>query len=182
MIRINRQTDYAVRVLLALAKRDPGQILSTAHIQHEMLIPPALAHRIVADLARGGFILTYPGRDGGLALSRPPADINLREVVEQFEGPLEISDCLTGDFDCPFDRKCPVRCQWISLQSLLAAELEKITFAHLVEEAMAMEASGTSASVPPVNAAEQDRERSGKTGTGSKAAGFASKLSLNLGD
>ncbi len=139
MIRINRQTDYAVRVLLALAKHGTEKRLPSASIQREMLIPPALARRIIAKLARAGFILAFPGREGGLLLSRPPEAINLRMVVEHFEGPLVLSDCLTGDFACPFDRKCPVRCHWSRLQAVLMDELEKITFAGLAEEALGVE-------------------------------------------
>jgi DNA-binding IscR family transcriptional regulator len=45
MLKINRQTDYAVRVILALAKRGEGVRLSSAEIQQEMLIPPALMTR-----------------------------------------------------------------------------------------------------------------------------------------
>ncbi len=71
MLKINRQTDYAVRVLLALAKQPEGTRLSTAAIQQEMLIPPAFMMRIVAQLAKTGLLNTFPGRDGGLMLPRP---------------------------------------------------------------------------------------------------------------
>ena len=33
MLKINRQTDYAVRVVLALARREPGARLSSAQIR-----------------------------------------------------------------------------------------------------------------------------------------------------
>ena len=62
MIRINRQTDYAIRVILALAKQGEDAMLPTSQIQQEMLIPKALSLRVVAELAKGGFIVTYPGR------------------------------------------------------------------------------------------------------------------------
>jgi Rrf2 family protein len=139
MLRINRQTDYAVRVLLLLAKQGPDQLVSTLRVHKEMLIPRALAQRIVAALARGGFITTYPGRDGGLALARMPEAINLSEVVEYFEGPLNLSDCLVAAGECPFDQKCPVRCHWARLQRLLIHEMEQITFAQLVQDALAIE-------------------------------------------
>ena len=86
MIRINRQTDYAIRLILYLAQREKGKRVSTAEVRKEMQIPPALAQRIVADLARGEFILTFPGTDGGLVLARPADEINLRQIVEHFEG------------------------------------------------------------------------------------------------
>ena len=139
MIRINRQTDYAARVILALSRRKPGRRVSSAEIQREMLIPPALARRIIAELAHGGFLLTNPGREGGLTLARPAEDINLRQIVEHFEGMLFISDCLMTQGECPFDAKCPVRCRWARLQNLVLQEMEQITFAELAEDARSLE-------------------------------------------
>jgi Rrf2 family protein len=101
-----------------------------------MQIPPALAQRIVADLARGEFILTYPGRDGGLVLARSPQEINLRQIVEHFEGKFFISDCLVDKGNCPFDNECPVRFRWTRLQSTIVLELEQITFRELAQEAL----------------------------------------------
>jgi Rrf2 family transcriptional regulator, iron-sulfur cluster assembly transcription factor len=138
MIRINRQTDYAIRVVLTLAKRGSDERVSTAEIRKEMLIPPALAQRIVADLARGGFILTFPGRDGGLTLARPAREINLRQIVEHIEGKVFISDCLVENGECPFDNKCPVRFRWTRLQSQMMLELEQTTFEELSQETLSV--------------------------------------------
>ena len=139
MIRVNRQTDYAVRVILSLARRGGNERASTSQIQQEMLIPPALAQRIVADLARGGFIHTFPGRDGGLTLARPAKEINLRQIVEHFEGNFFLSDCLVAAGECPFDTKCPVRCRWARLQAMILQELEQVTFEDLAREASSLQ-------------------------------------------
>lgn len=48
MLRINRQTDYAVHVILALVKRGDTARLSTEEIRREMLIPTALMLREMA--------------------------------------------------------------------------------------------------------------------------------------
>jgi Rrf2 family protein len=138
MIRINRQTDYAVRLILSLSRREEGARVSTAEIRKEMQIPPAMAQRIVADLARGNFILTFPGRDGGLVLSRPAREINLRQIVEHFEGKFFISDCLIDKGNCPFDSNCPVRFRWVRLQSQMVQELEQITFEDLAQDALSI--------------------------------------------
>lgn len=135
MIRVNRQTDYAVRLVLALARRPAGAQVPTSQIREEMLIPPALAQRIVADLARGGFILTQPGRIGGIQLARPANEITLYEIVDFYEGPIHISDCLTTDFDCPFETKCPVRRRWNRVDLIIRDALNKITFEELASDA-----------------------------------------------
>jgi len=139
MIRINRQTDYAIRVILALAKEGDEAMLPTSQVQQEMLIPKALSLRVVATLAKGDFIITYPGRDGGLKLARPAAEINLRQVVTHFEKNFTVSECLHNQESCPFDDSCPVRCRWARLQALILQELENTSFDELAREAVSVE-------------------------------------------
>ena len=137
MLKINRQTDYAVRVILALAQRGDDIRLSSSQIQQEMLIPPALMSRIVAQLAREGLVDTFPGREGGLSLPRPSSHITLRDVVEAFEGPILLSECLQvkGEDDCPFQSNCPVRSKWGRVQVAMLREMAAITFEDLAREA-----------------------------------------------
>jgi Rrf2 family protein len=137
MLKINRQTDYAVRVVLALAKQGQAARLSSAVIQREMQIPKAFMARIVAQLAQAGLVTTFPGRDGGLSLPRPPEQITLLQVVEAFEGRLLLSDCLhtKGEDDCPFTGRCPVRSRWGRVQAAMAREMASIHFSELAEEA-----------------------------------------------
>ena len=138
MLRINRQTDYAVRVVLALAKRGEQARLSSTEIQQEMLIPKAFMTRIVAQLSREGLINTFPGRDGGLMLPRPASQITLKDVVEAFEGPILLSACLQvkGGDDCPFQVNCPVRPKWGRVQVAMMREMASITFEDLVKESL----------------------------------------------
>lgn len=140
MFRVNRQTDYAVRVVLALSKKPQGTRLPTSEIAREMLIPPALVQRIVAELANGGFIKTQPGREGGIRLAHKPSEITLLQIVERFEGPIILSDCILKEGDCPFENKCPVSCQWKRLNDLLIAEMSRVTFEQLVEDGKQIEA------------------------------------------
>jgi len=138
MLKINRQTDYAVRVILALAQRGEGVRLSSAEIQQEMLIPKAFMTRIVAQLAREGLVNTFPGRDGGLMLPRPASQLTLKDVVEAFEGPILLSECMQvkGEDDCPFQSNCPVRSKWGRVQVAMLREMASISFEDLVKESL----------------------------------------------
>jgi Rrf2 family iron-sulfur cluster assembly transcriptional regulator len=135
MFRINRRTDYAVRVMVALAKRPAGARLSTKAIQDEMLTPRAFLQRIIADLSKAGLVDTYPGPNGGLQLSRPAEEINLRHIWEAIEGALLISDCVQSADACPLYTGCPVHLRWMRLQNLIVKELEGSSLAQLAREA-----------------------------------------------
>jgi Rrf2 family transcriptional regulator, iron-sulfur cluster assembly transcription factor len=140
MLKINRQTDYAVRVMLALSKRGEGARLSSPDIQQEMLIPRAFMSRIVAQLSRGGLISTFAGRDGGMSLPRHPSQITLKDVVELFEGPILLSECMQvkGEDDCPFQANCPVRPKWGRVQVAMLREMAAITFEDLAKETLSV--------------------------------------------
>ena len=134
MFRVNRQTDYAIRVILMLAQQPVGSRLPSSEIGREMLIPSAFLGRIVAHLAQANLLVTFPGRDGGLQLPRPAAEITLKDVVEVMEGPFLLSECMTGEEACPFEGNCRVRCRWTKLQASILDELKTTTFADLARE------------------------------------------------
>jgi Rrf2 family protein len=138
MFRINRKTDYAVRVMLSLASRSSGTRLPTRTIQEEMLIPRPILQRIIAELAHYQLVQTTPGPGGGVQLARPAEAINLRHIWEAIEGPIQISDCLKADVECPLELTCPVQSRWGRLQSLLIRELEATTVAQLASEAASL--------------------------------------------
>lgn len=138
MFRVNRRTDYSVRVLLSLAKRPFGTRLPTQAIQDEMLVPRPFLQRIIADLSRANLIVTYPGVNGGIQLARPAEAINLRQIWEAIEGPLMISDCLKSKDECPLGQGCPVRARWARLQTMIAKEMGATRLDELANEANAL--------------------------------------------
>ena len=155
MFRINRKIDYAVRVLLALARRPAGTRLSTGQIQAETRVPGPFLRRIVASLSQSDLIVTFSGPSGGLQLARPAEAINLLHVWQAVEGELLISDCLQQSEPgcptpnagllgplkaCPLQPGCPVNRRWGRLQSLIVEELQAATLAELAFQADSLQA------------------------------------------
>ena len=75
-----------------------------------------------------------------LELPRPASEITIRDVVEAFEGPILLSECLEfrGEDDCPFRVNCPVRSKWGRVQAAMLREMASITFEDLAREALAI--------------------------------------------
>jgi DNA-binding IscR family transcriptional regulator len=57
-------------------------------------------------------------------------------VVEAFEGPVLISECLTSqeENDCPFVNACPVSSKWGRVQVAMLREMKSILFSDMVKE------------------------------------------------
>jgi Rrf2 family iron-sulfur cluster assembly transcriptional regulator len=128
MIRLNRETDYSFRVILALTEAGTDVRLPTSQIQKVMQIPPSFLHRIVASLAHNNLIKTFPGREGGIQLARPPAEISLLDVYEAVEGPIRLSACFSDQVDCPVDTPCPVQKCLRQVQNTIVNELGSVHF------------------------------------------------------
>jgi Rrf2 family protein len=128
MIRLNRETDYSFRVILALTKAGIETRLSTSQIQKEMHIPPSFLHRIIASLGHNNIIKTFPGREGGVQLARSPEDISLLDIYEAVEGPIQLSICFSGETDCPLDTPCPVQKCLRHVQKAIVHELGSVHF------------------------------------------------------
>ena len=138
-MRINRRVDYAIRVLIALAKQPPGTCLPTRTIQQTMWIPRAFLLRIIAELSKAKIIHTFPGPNGGVQLLRDPSQINIRLIWEVMEKPLIISDCLENPEECPLNKGCSVNARWGRIQALVLREMEAATIAELAREARDLE-------------------------------------------
>jgi Rrf2 family iron-sulfur cluster assembly transcriptional regulator len=131
MLKINRRIDYAIRVMLCLARRMPGSRLPTQVVQEEMQIPRPILRRIIANLAHVGLVNTFAGPNGGLELAHPARAIHLRHIWEAVEGPVLISDCLEEPNSCPLEAECSVNREWCRLQNLIVRELESINIEQL---------------------------------------------------
>src|SRR5574341_1414097 len=134
MLRISRRTDYAVRVMIALAAMPEGAYVPAPHIGQQMLIPQPFLVKVVGDLKRCGLVVTAAGRTGGLSLARPAAQISLCDIVEGVEGPIILNTCLVRPGECPRDMICPAHPVWARIQALLRQEMSSITIDHLAEE------------------------------------------------
>jgi Rrf2 family protein len=133
MFRINRETDYAIRVVLSLAKRAPGAITPSAEIRQEMDLPQALSLQIISGLVKQGFLNSFPGRSGGIQLSAPAREISLLDLITSCQGPLEIAECLDQPGICRLTEHCPVRTTWRNIRNNLEAELKQVDFQTLAD-------------------------------------------------
>jgi Rrf2 family protein len=73
----------AVQILCVLAWR--GRDTTSAQIARSLQTNPVVVRRILKTLERAGLVKVRPGRDGGVALLRSPADITLDDIYKAVE-------------------------------------------------------------------------------------------------
>ena len=137
---INRETDYAIRALLRLARQGEGQVVSTTVLAEEMEIPYRFLRRIVLKLGERGLVHSVRGKQGGLQLARPAAAISLLDIVGAVEPTaIALNICLSPDGEgCHRSAECVVHEELAEIQAALHQRLAAVSLAALAERDRAM--------------------------------------------
>lgn len=132
MIKLSRMTDYAIVVMAQMSTQDG---LSTAsRLAAETGVPEPSVAKLLKKLAREGLVRSYRGVNGGYALERNAADINVEEVIAALDGPIAITACVDGGAgDCVAENECPVRGNWTKVNDAIRMALREVSLAELIE-------------------------------------------------
>ena len=132
---ITRESDYSMRMVLALSDRHKRGILSasSADVAAEMDIPYRFLRKLVKRLVTGGLLESRRGKGGGIALARKPETITLFDVVRA-TGPkgIELSPCVSAPKTCSRSALCRIHGEFKTIQTEVDRRLKKVRFSDLV--------------------------------------------------
>lgn len=129
-MKLSTQADYAVRTVYELSCHDVGAVVQTRDIAGAQGLPEPYLAKVIQSLVRAGVLRTSRGIHGGVSLTRPPAEITVREVFEAVDGPLELHRCRQRPHTCG-DSVCGTHGFWANVERVLTTELESTNFEAL---------------------------------------------------
>ena len=130
---ITKKAEYAIIALAELARQREGVKITTREIARRRSIPPNLIIQLVSTLREAGLVAATRGPAGGVELTRDPAGISLRQVIEILDGPIGITRCLLRDGPCNNQVDCALRGVWARAQEKMLDVLEEVTIKDLAE-------------------------------------------------
>ena len=95
MFKLNRMTECAIVVLVALARRQ-GEIPAKAQLAKLTGLNQPTVAKVAKPLVATDFLDTQRGVHGGYRLSREAAIISMAQILGAMEGPLAVNDCVDG--------------------------------------------------------------------------------------
>ena len=132
IMRLSRETEYALQGLVFLARQGDGTVVQLADIASAQRIPSTFLSKIFQKLARYGLLRSHRGSLRGYSLGRTANEISLREILEATEGPDLFSRCAFGHHACGGDKNpCVLHGVWRKTAGLLQVELETFSLADL---------------------------------------------------
>lgn len=137
MLKFNRKTEYGVIALRYIASHaTPGTLVSARAISDTYKIPYPVLSKVLQQLHLRGIINSVQGTKGGYTLKVPLEQLTLAQLVEIFEGPLGVTDCIGHNTQsaCFLNDVCNVKGVFHSINHRIADMLRAITLKDLKGE------------------------------------------------
>lgn len=130
-MRLNKQTDFAIRVLMYLGV-NTNKLSTITDISEDFTMPRNHLMKIVNKLANLEYISTFRGKGGGMELKMKSEEIRLGQVMRDFEATAEsVIECST--MDCPLVGKCELKGILSEAELAFTKVLDKYTLQNLLE-------------------------------------------------
>ena len=133
-MEITRETDYAIRCILYLSRKEESIIMAD-EISREMSVPKSFLAKILQKLAKAGVVTSFRGVKGGFRLAKKPKQITLLDIIEAIEGPAAMNRCALDASLCNFSGTCTVHPVWVKLRKMVEDYLRKTDFKVLSSSA-----------------------------------------------
>ncbi|WP_336279081.1 iron-responsive transcriptional regulator RirA [Bartonella sp. CB175] len=105
-MRLTKQTNYALRMLMYCADNQDS-LNRIPEIAKAYAISELFLFKILPPLIEAGFIQTVRGRNGGVKLAKPAAEISVADVVKVTEDNFSMAECFdTAEPECPLINFC----------------------------------------------------------------------------
>jgi len=133
-MRLTKQTNYAIRILMYCAANDE-RLSRIPEIAAAYSVSELFLFKILQPLVENRLVETVRGRNGGVRLGKPAADITLFDVVRVTEESFAMAECFENDAaECPLVDSCALNAALREALGAFFDVLSQHTIADLAKE------------------------------------------------
>jgi len=124
-MKFSIRVQYGLQAMLELALKYGGGPVQIADISKSQKIPIRYLEQLMLVLKRRELIASTRGKHGGYAMVKHPSDVSVLQIIEAFEGPIELTSRKM--------KKLPVLFEaFEKIQNNINRDLSKLTLEDLV--------------------------------------------------
>jgi Rrf2 family iron-responsive transcriptional regulator len=133
-MRLTKQTNYAIRMMMYCAARGDGSLSRVQEIARAYGVSELFLFKILQPLVEAGLMETVRGRKGGVRLGKPADEVTLYEIVRVTEDNFAMAECFENDSaECPLIDSCSLNAALYKALNAFFAVLQDYTIADLVQ-------------------------------------------------
>lgn len=149
MIRLGKLTDYAIVVMVQLAREGDNASRSAPVLAEKTGLPEPTVSKVLKTLARENLVTSVRGAQGGYKLANEPGQLSVRAIIEAVEGPIAIVSCVEGTNDpCQAESRCPTKGKWDPVNRAIRSALEELTLADMMTQSCGAQAGRVRVMLP----------------------------------
>ena len=134
VMNFSTKTRYGLRILIQLAECYGENVaVKGKDIAAEQNFTEAYLEQIMIKLKEAGFVRTERGCNGGYILAKSPDKVTILDVIELFEGRLDLVRCKDDKKICPRILQCKTTRVWKKLSDIFRSETAKLTLTKILE-------------------------------------------------
>jgi Rrf2 family protein len=130
---LTKETDYAIRAIINLARQD-HRFVPSRSVAAEEEIPLHFLRRIFQTLIKERIVESREGIAGGVRLKRETEKIRLADLIRIFQGDIQLSECMFRKRVCANRKTCVLRRRIGEIEQMVTREFESITIADLLKD------------------------------------------------
>ena len=132
-MRLTRQTNYAVRILMYCASNS-DRLSRIPEIAAAYSVSELFLFKILQPLVEAKLVETVRGRNGGVRLPKPASEITLFDVVRVTEDSFAMAECFeAGEIECPLVDSCGLNSALRKALNAFFVVLQQYTIDDLVK-------------------------------------------------
>lgn len=132
-MRLSTKSRYGTRAVLDIALQEKT-VIPLKDIAERQQISLSYLEHLITPLIIGSILRSSRGREGGISLAKPPAEIKLSEIIQILEGQTVTVDCVKNSSVCERSEFCVTRDLWAEVNKAMDDVLQSTTIADLVEQ------------------------------------------------
>jgi Rrf2 family protein len=131
-MKISTKIRYGTRAMLELASHYGEGPIELKEVAKKENISLKYLEQVIIPLRSAGLVKSVRGSKGGYLLAKPPSRINLNDLVEILEGPVNLIDCLGDPTVCQKVPLCVTRDIWKEVSEAIYRIFHSITLEEMV--------------------------------------------------
>lgn len=138
-MKISTRGRYAIRLMLELAMRSDGELVSVKDVAASQEISEKYMEQIIAPLKKAGYVKSVRGAQGGYCLARRAEEYTVGMILRIIEGSMAPVDCLDDPVNqCQRAGRCVTLRLWTMVDDAIKGVIDKVTLQDLVDWQMEM--------------------------------------------